>query len=356
MGTRRQTCTTRNTRKKKGGVWTPNKQRSVKRRQNLLNYTSNSTQKSNKARQAVQEYLEATHEENSNDAITYDDVIYAITPDIVRQKGSLTDYIPYAINRCRDLIEAKVKALMAQKKAINEKRRLSKQATFLANRAALRAQQAAHIASLSRLSNSSVQNVPREVEEWNRTADQRKSNQENKKAALLINQNKSSTKIEEIRLRYELTEQIVEQIKRLDYIIPLYESHNNNTTMTQIVEQARGIILVKIPAFKGVSYIDRVLPIITEELYGMLLDTLQKYIVDVKTLTTVETLKGQLQFYNIKKEQMEIAKHHFIILSTAWPKLRSELARNPLINEHMYHTIVTKIKELNEQIKQRERS
>ena len=362
MGTRRRKRMTRKTRKK-GGVWTPNKNLTVNRRQELLTYTSNSTQKSNNARKAFHNYLEAIQQQKniSNEDIARDDVLDAITPDrsmIDIQQGSLTDYLTYAKRRCSELVETKIRESISQKKSINQKHRLSQQAAFLANRAAMRAQQAAHIASIGRLSNSSVDaTVQAELDAWNRRANQRKSEQkENKTKAQLILQNKSSIQTEVNRLRYEFTKQVAEHIQGLDYIIPLYESRNQKTTMQEIVKSARINILAKIPAFKGkdAMYIDRVIPMITEEIYGTLLATLEEYIVS-GGLNALEILHARLQFFIIKETQMRLAQQHFEIISEAHTNLRKILAENVLLNKQLYKHIVSEITKISEQIKSRER-
>lgn len=367
MGTRcrqRRKRNTLKTRKQKGGtIWTPNKDLTVRRRQQLVNYTSNSTRKSNQARQALHNYLEAIQQQKniSNEDIARDDVLDAITPDksmIDIQQGSLTDYLTYVKRRCSELVEMKVRALLSQKKLINQKHRISKQTTFLANRAAMRAQQAAHIASISHLSNSSIApDVQAELDAWNRHADQRKSDQENKKEAQLIAQDKSTVQTEVIRLRYELTKQVAEHIQGLDYIIPLYESRNDKTTMQEIVKSARINILAKIPAFRGkdAMYIDRVIPMITEEIYGILLSTLEDYIL-TGGLTELEILRARLQFFIIKETQMRLAQQHFEIISEAYPNLRKILAENVLLNKQLYKHIVSEITKISEQIKRRERA
>jgi hypothetical protein len=352
----RRKRTARHTRKKKGGsLWTPNKNRSVKRRENLLTYTSNSTRKSNAARQAVHNYLEALQkEQNSEENITRDDVLAVITP---KQMVSLINYRDYVKRRCRELIDTKVKVLLSQEKDIHQKYRLSKQTTFLANRAAIRAQQAAHVSAIDRLSQSSVAAaIQDELDAWNKSAEQRKlSDKENIKEAQLIIQNKSTLQTKELFLRYELTKQVAEHIKGLDYIIPLYESRNNRTTVQQIIKDARDVILLKIPAFNGkdAMTVDRIIPMITEEIYGMVLATLQDYIVN-GALKESNALKARLQFFIIQEKQMRLARQHFEILVAAYPPLRKELGGNVLLNEPLYKQTLAEIKNIREKIKNRD--
>lgn len=353
MGTRRRKRTIR---KKKGGVWTNNQTKSVKRRQNLLRYTSNSKTKSNQALQAIRSYLEAAQQNNSDNDITADEVIDVIRPDSKRQKGAFSDYIHHVKISWNGLVNAKVRNMMAHKKSINRLHHDSDHAMLLANRAATRVQQAAHIASIGRLSNSSHARVAAELEAWNRSPDP--VNKEEPP-------NMIQMKAEEIRRVYELKEQvlhqILDQIKRLDQIIPLYDfyeyQHPDNKKkedIVKIIEQARNTILMKIPELRNVAYNkDHVIPDIIEDVYDLLAETLEEYIIEmekVRSLTTLEILKIQLKIYSLKEEQMLLAQQHFKILREMSDAIRVQMSRRPRIDMTIYRRILEQIKEIEQRI------
>ena len=226
--------------------------------------------------------------------------------------------------------------MMAKKKDVNRLHHASNQAVIAANRAAMLVQQAAHIASIGRLSNSSHARVAAELQAWNSSPDS-----VNKEESPNMIQNKAN----EIRLRYELKEQILEQIlhqiKRFDQIIPLYEFYEYNTSpdkqrkddIIKIVEQSRSVILLKIPELKNVTYNkDHVIPDIREDIYDVLIETLEEYIIEaekVKPLSTLEILNVQLKIYNLKKEQILLAQQHFKILREMSEAIRVVLSRRP---------------------------
>ena len=301
-----RSSTKRSTKRRKGG-WTPEQTKTVQRRQELLSYTSNSTRKSNAARQAVQHYLEAEREKNANATmITSDDVLQAITPH--GRPAHLLAYVDYAERKCESLIETAIHVIMRRKKQINEERRLSKQATFLANRAAARAQQAAYIASIGRLSNSPIEpSVQAELNAWNKSELQRQLNQEeNHKEAVRIFENHSTIQMEFIRLRYELTKQVVEQLEKLDYIIPLYQKIQTNSARlgayysiekrnadhASIVPSARVKIVKLIPELNGTNYVDRALPNLMDEMMKKLVNASAAYVKTMKG-TTLEVEIGR---------------------------------------------------------------
>ena len=291
MGTRRKT------RKKTGGtVWTPNQQQTVKRRQNLLAFSSNSTRKSNAARQTVHQYLSNVEQEEKMEHmnITLDMVLQTITP--FKTPTSLKDYVDFAQRKCEDLVETTIHERMRQKKKINMERRRSKQATFLANRAAERAKQAARIASLSRLLNSPRDNaIQQELNAWNRSALQRGLDQQREiEEAERIFQNKTTIQLEEVRLRYELTRQLVEQLEHLDAIIVLYNQiidksvgplsvyyKTKEEDEKTLVSRARAMIVQSIPELSGMVAIDRALPSVTEHMMALLIKSSDAY---MKTL------------------------------------------------------------------------
>ncbi len=362
MGTRRKKRSTYHTRKKKGGaLWTPNKERTVKRRQELLAFTSNSTRKSNIARQAVHNYLASVQEEeNRNETIVNEDVLHAITPI---GPVDLLGYIDYAKRKCESLIETAIQAMMQHKKRINEGRRQSKQATFLANRAAMRAQQAAHIASISRLSNSSIEpSVQAELNAWNKSALQRGLDQEeNIKEAARIFQKKSTIEMEEIHLRYELTKQVAEQIEKLDYIIPLYQhydvmysSNKRDNDIKEIVKSARNMILTKIRSeyLNKAAFIDRAIPKLLEEIMIMLVNASAAYVKTVKG-TALDVAKAYLQHLRIQEKQMQLNRLHFIILTRDNPKIRPEMAKT-LVPDDVYREIERKIDEQQKEVERLE--
>lgn len=356
MGTRRRKRAIRKTRKTKGGVWTPNHNKSVRRRHNLLRYTTNSKQKTNQAVEAVRKYLQAQQNNSDND-ITADDVKEVIRPDAKRQKGTFSDYLYHVKISWNGLIGAKVRNMMSHKKAINRLHHNSNHAVLLANRAAARVQQAAHIASIGRLSNSSHASVASELEAWNKSPDQ--VNKED-------TPNMIQMKAEEIRSIYELKEkvlhQILDQIKRLDQIVPLYDFYEyqhpvnkKKEDIIKIVEDARSMILLKIPELKNVTYNkDHVIPDIIEDVYDVLVETLEEYILEinsVKSLTTLEILKIQLNIYNLKAEQMLLAQKHFKILREMSDAIRVQMSRRPRIDMTIYRKIVEQIKDIELKIK-----
>lgn len=356
MGTRRRKRTVGRTRKKKGGaLWTPNQYKSVKRRQNLLRYTSNSKQKTNQAVEAIRSYLQA-QQNNSDHDITADDVKEVIRPDVKRQKGAFSDYLYHVKISWNGLIGTKVRNMMSHKKAINRLHHASNHAMSLANRAAMRVQQAAHIASIGRLSNSSHAAIASELETWNKSPDP-------------VNKddppNMVQMKAEEIRSIYELKEkvlhQILDQMKRLDQIVPLYDFydyqhpvHKKKEDIIKIVEDARSMILLKIPELKNVTYNkDHVIPDIIEDVYDLLVETLEEYILEinsVKSLTTLEVLQIQLKIYNLKAEQMLLAQQHFKILREMSDAIRVQMSRRPRIDMTIYRRILEKIKEIEQKI------
>lgn len=358
MGTRRRKRAIHRTRKKKGGaLWTPNQYKSVNRRKNLLRYTSKSKQKSNQAIKAIHNYIEAAQQNNSDNDITADDVKDVIRPDAKRQKGTFSDYLYHVKLSWNGLIGAKVRNMMSRKKAINRLHHASDHAMLLANRAAARVQQAAHIASIGRLSNSSHASVASELEAWNKSPDP-----VNKEET----PNMIQMKAEEIRHIYELKEkmlhQILDQIKRLDQIIPLYDFYEyqhpinkKKEDIIKIVEDARSMILLKIPELKNVTYNkDHVIPDIIEDVYDLLVETLEEYILEinnVKSLTTLEILKIQLKIYNLKAEQMLLAQKHFKILREMSDAIRVQMSRRPRIDMTLYHKVVEKIKDIELKIK-----
>lgn len=355
MGTRRRKRVIRKTRKKKGGVWTPNQYKSVKRRQNLLRYTANSKEKANQAVDAIRSYLQA-QQNNSDHDITADDVKEVIRPDAKRQKGTFSDYLYHVKISWNGLIGAKVRNMMSHKKTINRLRHNSNHAMSLANRAAMRVQQAAHIASIGRLSNSSHASVAAELEAWNKSPDP-------------VNKveppNMVKMKAEEIRSIYELKEkvlhQILDQMKRLDQIVPLYDFYEyqhpvdkKREDIIKIIEDARSMILLKIPELKNVTYNkDHIIPDIIEDVYDLLVETLEEYILEinnVKSLTTLEVLQIQLKIYNLKAEQMLLAQKHFKILREMSDAIRVQMSRRPRIDMTIYRKILEKIKEIEQKI------
>jgi hypothetical protein len=356
MGTRRRKRAIDRTRKKKGGAWTTNQNKSVKRRQNLLRYTSNSKAKSNHALQAIRNYLEAAQQNNSDNDVTADEVIDIIRPDAKRQKGAFSDYIYHVKISWNGLVNAKVRNMMVHKKAINRLHHESDRAMLLANRAAARVQQAAHVASIGRLSNSSHARFASELETWNKSLDPVNKDD---------HPNMIQMKAEEIRRVYELKEQVLHQIlgqmKRLDQIIPLYDFYEyqhpvdkKKEDIVKIIEQARNTILMKIPELRNVAYNkDHVIPDIMEDVYDLLVETLEEYIVEiekVKSLSTLEILKIQLKIYSLKEEQMLLAQQHFKILREMSDAIRVQMSRRPRIDMTIYRRVLEQIKEIEQRI------
>lgn len=357
---RRKKRTIRHTRKKKGGsLWTPNKQRSFKRRENLLTYTSNSTQKSNQARQALHRYLtNLQQEENQHATITANDVINAITP--MKTPSDLGWYVAYAVRKCESLIETATQDMMRLKKRINHERRLSKKDAFLANRAATRAQQAAHIASIDRLSHSPVNtNIQAELNTWNKSALQRGLNQEqNIKEAERIFQNVSTIRAEENHLRYEFTKQVAEHIENLDHIIVLYKKiQANSATLgayysgekrerdkASIVSTARERIVKRIPELGGTGFVDRALPALMEEIMGLLVRTSAERLKAIKG-SALDVAMARQEDLSIQEKQLRIVRLHFDILVSYDPRLRGELAKNPLLDIKKYTDVMAKLGE-----------
>jgi len=360
MGTRRRKRSTLKTRKKKGGVlWTPNKQRSVKRREELISYTSNSTRKSNTARQALNQYLTNVQEEQSSKgSITVDDVLQAITPNKV--PSDLGWYVAYALRNCENLIIAATFATMRQKRQINVDRRLSKKATFLANRAAMRAQQAAHIASIGRLSNSSADHdVQAELDAWNKSALQRELDQEqNIKEAELIFKNKTTILAEEARIYYEFAKQVAEHIEKLDQIIILhnkiqsngatlgayYSSNKREKDKASIVPTAREKIVKQIPELKGTAFVDRALPKLMEEFMALLGKASAEYVKTVRG-SALAIAMARNQELSIQEKQLRLVRLHFDILVNHDSRLRSELGKNPLLDINKYADVMAKLGE-----------
>ena len=360
MGTRRRKRTRPKTHKKKGGaLWTPNKDLTVKRRQQLVNYTSNSTRKSNHARQALNQYLtNVQEEENHHMVITASDVIDAITPH--KTPGDLGWYTDYAVRNCENLIITATYNMMRQKRQINEDRRLSKKTTFLANRAATRAQQAAHIASIGRLSNSPVDHSNQaELNEWNKSERQRELDQlQNIAEAERIFQNKSTVLAEETRLHYEFTKQVAEHIEKLDYIIVLhkkiqsnsatlgayYSSEKRERDKASIVSIARERIVKQIPTLGGTAFVDRAIPKLMEEIMILLVKASAKHMKTVRG-TTLDVAIARHQDVSIQEKQLKIVRLHFDILVGHDPRLRSELAKNPLLDVKKYTDVMEKLGE-----------
>jgi len=364
MGTRRKT------RKKTGGtLWTPNQQQTVKRRQNLLSFASNSTQKSNVARQAVHQYLTNAEQEEKmeNMIITFDMVVQAITPR--HTPVSLTDYVDFSQRKCEDLVETTIHQLMRQKKKINMERRRSKQATFLANRAAERAKQAARIASIGRLLNSSRDNaIQQELNAWNRSALQRGLDQQREiEEAERIFQNKTTIQLEEVRLRYELTKQIVQQLEKLDALVVLhyviqdkalgplsvYYKTKEDDEKT-LVTRARDMIVKQIPELKGMVAVDRAIPSVTEHIMAHLVKASEAYMKIVKG-SELELAKARLEHTRIQEKQMRYANLHFEILTRSDYRLRQELAKNPYLDIPKHKALIEKLKKNVEEVKRLEK-
>jgi len=351
--------------KKKGGaLWTPNKDLTLKRRQQLINYTSNSTRKSNHARQMLHKYLTNVQEENQHAIITANDVLEAITPN--KKPGDLGWYVDYAVRNCENLIIAATYTMMRQKKRLNEEYRLSKQATFLANRAAARTQQAAHIAALSHLSHSSIEPAVRaELNAWNKSALQRElEQQQNIEEAARIFKNKSTIQAEEARIYYELTKQVVEHIEKLDYIIVLYKKiQSNSATMgayysaeqrerdkASIVLAARERIVKQIPELGGTVFVDRAIPKLMDEMMVLLARASAAYLKTV-TGSALDVAMARQQDLGIQEKQLRLVRLHFDILVGHDPRLRGELAKNPLLDIKKYSDVMAKIGESIEEVK-----
>jgi hypothetical protein len=336
------------TRKKRGG-WGKQQENTVRRRHNLLAYTLNSKKKSNEARSALQQYFSHSQEEKQN-MITPTMALNAIIP--VKVPGTLTDYITDVHVKCERLIEGLIEKNMDNKKKRNEEYRLSKKETFLANRSAARAQQAAYIASLSRLSTSIDPAVQAELDKWNHEALKRGLDQKQNEAnAARIFKNTSSIQREEVRLRYVLTKQLAKHIEERDYIIQRYHQIQSNSyrmgayysrrdaDLASIVTDARALIIKDIPLLKGVSYVDRALPSITEDIMELLVGVSDQYRKTVKG-TALEIAKAQLEHTENQLKQLSLIRNHFDILSREYPQLRPELAKNPLLSKSKYDKIV----------------
>jgi hypothetical protein len=337
------------TRKKRGG-WGKQQENTVRRRHNLLAYTSNSKKKSNEARSALQQYLNHSHEEEKQNMITPTMTLNAIMP--VKVPGTLTDYITDIHVKCERLIETLIQQNMDNKKKFNEELRLSKKETFLANRSAARVQQAAHIASLSRLSTPTDPAVQAELDKWNHEVIKRGLEQKkNEEEAARIFKNTSSIEREEARLRYVLTKQLAEHIEKRDYIIQRYHQIQSNSyrmgayyskknaDLASIVTEARALIIKDIPLLKGVSYVDRALPSIMEDIMELLITASGDYVKSVKG-TPLEIAKARLEHTENQLKQLSHIRNHFDILSREYPQLRPELAKNPLLSKSNYDKIV----------------
>jgi len=369
MGTRRKKRDARHTYKKKGGaLWTPNKDLTIKRRQQLVNYTSNSTRKSNHARQMLHQYLTNVQEENQHAIITANDVLEAITPN--KKPGDLGWYVDYAVRNCENLIIAATYTMMRQKKRLNEEYRLSKQATFLANRAAARTQQAAHIAALSHLSHSSIEPAVRaELNTWNKSALQRELEQQrNIEEAARIFKNKSTIQAEEARIHYELTKQVVEHIEKLDYMIILYKKiQSNSATMgayysaeqrerdkASIVLAARERIVRQIPELGGTVFVDRAIPKLMDEMMVLLTRASAAHLKTVMG-SALDIAMARQQDLGIQEKQLRLVRLHFDILVGHDPRLRGELAKNPLLDITKYSAVMKKLDENIEEVKKLKR-
>jgi membrane-bound lytic murein transglycosylase len=150
-------------------------------------------------------------------------------------------------------------------------------------------------------------------------------------------------------------------MKRLDQIIPLYDFYEyqhpadkKKEDIVKIIEQARNTILMKIPELKNVTYNkDHVIPDIIEDIYDLLVETHEEYIVEiekVKSLTTLEILKIQLKIYDLKAEQMRLAQQHFKILREMSDAIRVQMSRRPRIDMTIYRNILEQIKEIKQRI------
>jgi hypothetical protein len=358
MGRRKRV--TRKIHKKKGGdLWTPNKNLTVKRRQNLLTYTSNLTQKSNNAREALNQYLaNVQEEESSKGMITAADVLDAITPSKI--PSDLGWYVNYAVRNCENLIIAATFASMRQKKQIDVDRRLSKKATFLANRAATRVQQAAHIASIGRLSNSPIdRNAQAELEAWNKSALQRGLDQQkNIEEAERIFKNNTTIQAEQARIYYEFAKQVAENIEKLDQIIVLhkkiqsngatlgayYTSNKRERDKASIVPTARERIVKQIPLLGGTAFVDRALPKLMEEIMILLVNASAEHVKKMKG-SALDIAMARNQDFSIQEKQLTLVRLHFDILVSHDSRLRGELAKNPLLDIKKYTDVMAKLNE-----------
>ena len=352
------------TRRKKRGGWGKQQENTVRRRHNLLAYTSNSKKKSNEARSALQQYLNHSHEEEKQNMITPTMALNAIMP--VKVPGTLTDYITDVHVKCERLIEGLIEKNMDNKKKRNEEYRLSKKETFLANRSAARAQQAAYIASLGRLSTSIDPAVQAELDKWNHEALKRgleqKQNEEN---AVRIFKNTSSIEREKTRLRSVLTKQLAKHIEDRNHIIQRYHQIQSNSyrmgayyskkdaDLASIVTDARALIIKDVPLLKGVSYVDRALPSITEDIMKLLVEVSEKYVKTVKG-TALEIAKAQLEHTENQLKQLSIIRNHFDILTREYPELRPKLAENPLLSKSKYDKIVDQFTSYSQEVKKLE--
>lgn len=365
MGTRRKKRNILKTRKKKGGAieWTSNKRKSVRRRKNLLALTSNSTQKSNRARRAVRNYRSSVQGEHSVSSITRNEVLTAITPQYLKPEN-LQQYIEFSIKESADLIASKVDMLMRQEKDVNQKRILSNQTTFLANRAAERVKEAAHIAAIGRLSNSSADPaIQAELDEWNSSVRQRELDQEqNIEEAKRFFKKNSAIQAKAIRLQYEITKQVAEHVEKFDFIISdkdiseLYKNNvipaNKQYIAKRIVENARMNILKRIPRLNGLVSIDRALPKLMEMIMQMLGTASEEYVKTVKG--ELQIAKATLQYLRIREEQIRINHLHFKILTTYDSKLGPELAKTRF-HDDVYREIKRQIEEQLKEIQRLER-
>jgi hypothetical protein len=293
-------------------------------------------------------------------------VLQAITP--LKKPASLTDYVDYAQRRCEDLFETTIHQLMRQKKKINMERRLSKQATFLANRAAERAQQAAHIASIGRLLNSPRDNaIQQELNTWNRSTLQRGLNQQHEmEEAERIFQNKATIQIEEVRLRYELTKQLVQQLEKLDAIIVLHDEildkslgplsvyyKTKEEDIASIVTRARAMIIKQIPELNGLVSVDRAIPSLIEHIMTLLVRASDAYVKTVKG-SELEMAKARLEHTRIQYKHLKITDRHFEILTRGDYRLRQELAKNPYLDAPKLKSLAEKIEKNIKEVKKLE--
>jgi hypothetical protein len=360
MGTRRKKRNTLKTRKKRGGAieWTSNKRKSVKRRSNLLALTSNSTQKSNRARRAIRNYRSSVQGEHYVRGISREEVLTAITPQYLKPEN-LQQYIEFSIKECADLIVSKIDMMMRQEKDVNQKRILSNQTTFLANRAAARVKEAAHIASMGRLSNLSVDPAVRaELDEWNASARQRELDQEQniEEAKRIFNKNEA-IQAKAIRLEYELTKQVADYVEKLDFIISdkdvsKIDNDISGTVAKTIVLNARAKILKIIPRLNGLVSIDRALPKLMEKIMQILGTASAEYVKTVKG--ELQIAKARLQYLRIREKQIRLNRLHFKILRAYDTRLGPVLSGDRFPDD-AYHEILHQIDEQQREVQRLER-
>jgi acetoacetate decarboxylase len=157
---------------------------------------------------------------------------------------------------------------------------------------------------------------------------------------------------------------VVEHIEKLDYIIVLYKKiQSNSATMgayysaeqrerdkASIVLAARERIVKQIPELGGTVFVDRAIPKLMDEMMVLLARASAAYLKTV-TGSALDVAMARQQDLGIQEKQLRLVRLHFDILVGHDPRLRGELAKNPLLDIKKYSDVMAKIGESIEEVK-----